>query len=43
MAANRRINPNDLISQETGFDGKRTAYVYDLNGQLTQYLSSHSL
>ncbi|MFK3774184.1 RHS repeat-associated core domain-containing protein [Pseudomonas sp. NPDC089406] len=29
-------HPNGLISQETGFDGKRTAYVYDLNGQLIE-------
>jgi RHS repeat-associated protein len=26
--------PNGLIQQETGFDGRRTAYEYDLNGQL---------
>ncbi|WP_353630322.1 RHS repeat-associated core domain-containing protein [Pseudomonas poae] len=25
---------NGLIQQETGFDGQRTAYVYDLNGNL---------
>ncbi|MGC1331826.1 DUF6531 domain-containing protein, partial [Pseudomonas sp.] len=25
---------NGLIQQETGFDGRRTAYAYDLNGQL---------
>lgn len=25
---------NGLIKQETGFDGRRTAYEYDLNGQL---------
>ncbi|MDI2590369.1 DUF6531 domain-containing protein [Pseudomonas sp. 681] len=25
---------NGLIRQETGFDGRRTAYEYDLNGQL---------
>jgi RHS repeat-associated protein len=25
---------NGLIQQETGFDGRRTAYEYDLNGQL---------
>ncbi|WP_248803762.1 RHS repeat-associated core domain-containing protein [Pseudomonas sp. MWU13-2100] len=27
---------NGLIQQETGFDGRRTAYVYDLNGQLIE-------
>ncbi|MGF6285211.1 RHS repeat-associated core domain-containing protein [Pseudomonas silensiensis] len=26
--------PNGLIQQEIGFDGRRTAYEYDLNGQL---------
>ncbi|MDR9754992.1 RHS repeat-associated core domain-containing protein [Pseudomonas sp. SZMC_28357] len=26
--------PNGLIQQETGFDGRRTAYEYDLKGQL---------
>ncbi|WP_353637223.1 RHS repeat-associated core domain-containing protein [Pseudomonas sp. MYb327] len=26
--------PGGLIRQETGFDGRRTAYAYDLNGQL---------
>jgi RHS repeat-associated protein len=26
--------PNGLIRQETGFDGRRTAYAYDLNGHL---------
>lgn len=26
--------PNGLIQQETGFDGRSTAYVYDLNGNL---------
>jgi RHS repeat-associated protein len=26
--------PNGLIQQETGFDGRRAAYEYDLNGQL---------
>ncbi|MEN4949928.1 RHS repeat-associated core domain-containing protein, partial [Pseudomonas proteolytica] len=29
-------HPNGLIQQETGFDGKRTAYVYDLNGHLQE-------
>ncbi len=29
-------NPNGLIQQETGFDGQRTAYVYDLNGNLQE-------
>ncbi|WP_415772931.1 RHS repeat-associated core domain-containing protein [Pseudomonas sp. LB3P38] len=28
--------PNGLIRQETGFDGQRTAYTYDLNGQLLE-------
>ncbi|MGF6489253.1 RHS repeat-associated core domain-containing protein [Pseudomonas frederiksbergensis] len=28
--------PNGLIRQETGFDGRRTAYAYDLNGQLRE-------
>jgi YD repeat-containing protein len=28
--------PGGLIRQETGFDGRRTAYVYDLNGQLLE-------
>ncbi|KPG98685.1 type IV secretion protein Rhs [Pseudomonas sp. RIT-PI-q] len=28
--------PNGLIRQETGFDGRRTAYAYDLNGQLLE-------
>ncbi|WLG90919.1 RHS repeat-associated core domain-containing protein [Pseudomonas cucumis] len=28
--------PNGLIRQETGFDGRRTAYVYDLNGHLQE-------
>ncbi|KQV10348.1 type IV secretion protein Rhs [Pseudomonas sp. Root329] len=28
--------PNGLIRQETGFDGQRTAYAYDLNGQLLE-------
>ncbi|MFC6337602.1 type IV secretion protein Rhs [Pseudomonas sp. CCM 7891] len=27
---------NGLIQQETGFDGKRTAYAYDLNGHLLE-------
>ncbi|WP_248488221.1 RHS repeat-associated core domain-containing protein [Pseudomonas sp. CYM-20-01] len=27
---------NGLIQQETGFDGQRTAYVYDLNGNLSE-------
>ena len=27
---------NGLIRQETGFDGQRTAYAYDLNGQLLE-------
>ncbi|MDQ0649968.1 RHS repeat-associated core domain-containing protein [Pseudomonas cedrina] len=27
---------NGLIQQEVGFDGKRTAYVYDLNGNLQE-------
>nr|WP_174248212.1 RHS repeat-associated core domain-containing protein [Pseudomonas chlororaphis] len=26
--------PNGLIQQETGFDGRSTAYAYDLNGKL---------
>ncbi|MCF5136490.1 RHS repeat-associated core domain-containing protein, partial [Pseudomonas lactis] len=29
-------HPNGLIQQETGFDGQRTAYVYDLNGNLLE-------
>ncbi|WP_379555473.1 RHS repeat-associated core domain-containing protein, partial [Pseudomonas sp. MD332_8] len=29
-------HPNGLIQQEVGFDGQRTAYVYDLNGNLQQ-------
>ena len=29
-------HPNGLIQQETGFDGQRTAYVYDLNGHLQE-------
>ncbi|MGF6401756.1 RHS repeat-associated protein [Pseudomonas frederiksbergensis] len=28
--------PNGLIRQETGFDGRRTAYSYDLNGHLQE-------
>nr|WP_242487312.1 RHS repeat-associated core domain-containing protein [Pseudomonas sp. TH15] len=28
--------PTGLIRQETGFDGRRTAYAYDLNGQLLE-------
>ncbi|MFJ7284216.1 RHS repeat-associated core domain-containing protein [Pseudomonas sp. NPDC099000] len=28
--------PNGLIRQETGFDGQRTAYAYDLNGHLLE-------
>ncbi|MHC8373563.1 RHS repeat-associated core domain-containing protein [Pseudomonas sp. MDT1-85] len=28
--------PNGLIRQETGFDGRRTAYSYDLNGHLLE-------
>jgi RHS repeat-associated protein len=28
--------PNGLIRQESGFDGRRTAYAYDLNGQLLE-------
>ncbi|RON10681.1 type IV secretion protein Rhs [Pseudomonas brassicacearum] len=28
--------PNGLIQQETGFDGRRTAYAYDLNGHLLE-------
>ncbi|WP_454867407.1 RHS repeat-associated core domain-containing protein [Pseudomonas farris] len=28
--------PNSLIRQETGFDGRRTAYSYDLNGHLLE-------
>ncbi len=33
-----RLNyhPNGLIQQEIGFDGQRTAYVYDLNGNLQE-------
>ncbi|MDF9769722.1 RHS repeat-associated core domain-containing protein [Pseudomonas rhodesiae] len=29
-------HPNGLIRQETGFDGQRTAYTYDLNGHLQE-------
>ncbi|MFV9652586.1 RHS repeat-associated core domain-containing protein [Pseudomonas citrulli] len=29
-------HPNGLIQQETGFDGQRTAYIYDLNGNLQE-------
>ncbi|MBI6583771.1 RHS domain-containing protein [Pseudomonas synxantha] len=29
-------HPNGLLQQETGFDGQRTAYVYDLNGNLLE-------
>nr|WP_244640591.1 RHS repeat-associated core domain-containing protein [Pseudomonas fluorescens] len=29
-------HPNSLIRQETGFDGQRTAYAYDLNGNLLE-------
>ena len=29
-------HPNGLIRQETGFDGQRTAYAYDLNGHLLE-------
>nr|WP_312483201.1 MULTISPECIES: RHS repeat-associated core domain-containing protein [Pseudomonas] len=28
--------PNGLIREETGFDGRTTAYAYDLNGHLTE-------
>ncbi|WP_434694561.1 RHS repeat protein [Pseudomonas sp. Z1-14] len=28
--------PNGLIRQETGFDGQRTSYAYDLNGHLLE-------
>ncbi|KAB0520030.1 type IV secretion protein Rhs [Pseudomonas extremorientalis] len=31
-----QYHSNGLIQQETGFDGKRTAYVYDLNGNLQE-------
>ncbi|TWC70046.1 RHS repeat-associated protein [Pseudomonas sp. SJZ103] len=29
-------HPNGLIQQEIGFDGQRTAYAYDLNGNLLE-------
>ncbi|MFJ4134065.1 RHS repeat-associated core domain-containing protein [Pseudomonas cyclaminis] len=29
-------HPNGLIQQEVGFDGQRTAYAYDLNGNLKE-------
>ncbi|PMX77614.1 hypothetical protein C1Y21_34300, partial [Pseudomonas sp. MPR-R2A3] len=29
-------HPNGLIQQEVGFDGQRTAYAYDLNGNLLE-------
>lgn len=28
--------PSGLVRQETGFDGRRTAYAYDLNGHLLE-------
>ena len=28
--------PNGLVARETGFDGRTTAYRYDLNGQLSE-------
>ncbi|MGY2363771.1 RHS repeat-associated core domain-containing protein, partial [Pseudomonas azotoformans] len=31
-----QYHANGLIQQETGFDGQRTAYVYDLNGNLSE-------
>ncbi|RQO49496.1 RHS repeat-associated core domain-containing protein, partial [Pseudomonas sp. KBW05] len=31
-----QYHPNGLIQQETGFDGQRTAYLYDLNGNLQE-------
>ncbi|MBF6027000.1 RHS domain-containing protein [Pseudomonas sp. P115] len=31
-----QYHANGLIQQETGFDGQRTAYVYDLNGNLQE-------
>ncbi|WP_025857519.1 RHS repeat-associated core domain-containing protein [Pseudomonas sp. CHM02] len=31
-----QYHSNGLIQQETGFDGQRTAYVYDLNGNLSE-------
>ena len=32
--------PGGLIRQETGFDGQRTAYAYDLNGHCWRKPSS---
>ena len=29
-------HPNGLIQQETGFDGQRTSYLYDINGNLQE-------
>ncbi|PNA35893.1 hypothetical protein C1Y15_34860, partial [Pseudomonas sp. MPR-LB5] len=29
-------HPNGLIQQEVGFDGQRTVYAYDLNGNLQE-------
>ncbi|SDP01913.1 RHS repeat-associated core domain-containing protein [Pseudomonas azotoformans] len=31
-----QYHSNGLIQQETGFDGQRTAYLYDLNGNLSE-------
>ncbi|NWD84152.1 RHS repeat protein, partial [Pseudomonas reactans] len=31
-----QYHANGLIQQETGFDGQRTAYIYDLNGNLQE-------
>ncbi|MCR4539727.1 DUF6531 domain-containing protein [Pseudomonas sp. 18.1.10] len=31
-----QYHPNGLIQQETGFDGQRTSYLYDLNGNLQE-------
>ncbi|BDB18547.1 type IV secretion protein Rhs [Pseudomonas sp. CYM-20-01] len=31
-----QYHANGLIQQETGFDGQRTAYLYDLNGNLSE-------
>ncbi|MEB2649458.1 RHS repeat-associated core domain-containing protein, partial [Pseudomonas canadensis] len=31
-----QYHANGLIQQETGFDGQRTAYLYDLNGNLQE-------
>jgi uncharacterized protein RhaS with RHS repeats len=28
--------PNGLVARETGFDGRTTAYRYDLNGHLSE-------